>query len=79
MQTPSRPGLRIREDCHINLSENERGRVCTQLADPHLPRPGAGWVRLAFVYTSVVVPDSLNPVTNPDPAFQVNPDPDPGF
>jgi hypothetical protein len=51
MQTPYRPGLRIIEDCLINLSENERGRVCTQLANPHLPRPGAGWVSLAFVYT----------------------------
>jgi hypothetical protein len=50
MQRPYKPGLRIREDCPINLSENERGRVCTQLPDPHLPRPGAGWVSLAFVY-----------------------------
>ncbi len=68
MQTPYRPGLRIIEDCPINLSENERGRVCTQLPDPHLPRPGAGWVSLAFIYASVGDLDSLNP-----------PDPDPGF
>ncbi len=48
MQRPYKPGLRIIEDCPINLSENERGRLCTQLADPNLPRPGAGWVSLAF-------------------------------
>jgi hypothetical protein len=39
------------------------------------------YVVVLRVKNTVVDPDLLNPApdTNPDPAFQVNPDPDPGF
>jgi hypothetical protein len=56
MQRPYKPGLRIIEDCPINWSENERGRLCTQLPDPHLPRPGAGWVSRPLFTPSHIPP-----------------------
>jgi hypothetical protein len=46
---------------------------------PEINHYGSTTPHEPYALVRAVDPDSLNPDTDPDPAFQVNPDPDPGF